>query len=840
MTAETQKLTKAEAKPFFSLKWKILLLILILFTAASSTMSYISYSRGIQIFQTQLSESIRNNATALLTQSRQNLIDIATIIATLSKQATSGSSELALANYLSQNWDIMSLEWDLESLILLEAGSYKLQVWGQDVNINIDQLVKSQGSGKSNPKTEIICNPNCSIYAVVPMYFISGEKRYLILGQGMTDFVMSFANKNHLKAALLRISDAENAKEDDHTWFTNIIGMTERDAYLPVIKQAAQKKTFNDLQYTGDFLTMPSGESYYIYATPILADSVTGDFLVLASDITLERDVLYQSMVRVIAISLVALIGMIVLIFYVLHDPMRRIQRQANLLPLLAQKKFLQVRKITAERRPRRLIQNELDVLEDTAITLSIELEQLMAQNEERAMALEHMALYDALTGLANRRMFTDELKALTHEGAQQTLTKTSAHAKASEAASTRFSVVFIDLDDFKRINDTLGHDVGDELLIEVSSRLRRLVRDTDIVARLGGDEFTLILKPLTQPQEAEAILGNILEHFQTPILLNGSDYKVSMSIGAAIGPDHGQTADDLMRCADMAMYKSKKNGKNCFFFFTDEMNDAMQNTLRFERELYDAVNSKEFKLYYQPIIDLQSGKVVALEALLRWCHPTKGIISADQFIDQLENNGQIFALGAQVFELACLGKRYLNNAGFSHLRLSLNMSSKQFTDPMLIDKLDSVLSFYKLLPRDFQIELNEQTVMTTASKQSTQLKILQEKGFNIAIDEFGTGHSSLAYLRELPLDLLKIHRSFLKGIPTERKSTEIVSAVAAMANKLDIKIIATGIEQPGQEVFIKEIGCEFGQGDYYYPPQPLEDLILDLKTSAFNPDTPK
>lgn len=261
----------------------------------------------------------------------------------------------------------------------------------------------------------------------------------------------------------------------------------------------------------------------------------------------------------------------------------------------------IQVRKITADNRPQRMSTNELDILEDTAITLSHELETLHAEIEGRTLALEHMALYDALTGLTNRRMFTDALKALTNEPASAQINAASNGIKTAQAETSNFSVVFIDLDDFKRINDTLGHDVGDELLIEVSTRLGKLVRETDIVARLGGNEFTLILKPLDNAQQAEIILSDILKHFQSPILLNGSDYKVCMSIGAAIGPDHGQTADDLMRRADMTMYKSKKNGKNCFYFFTEEMHEIMQSSLRFEQELYNAVNSKEFKLYYQP-----------------------------------------------------------------------------------------------------------------------------------------------------------------------------------------------------------------------------------------------
>lgn len=828
MTPEIPNPQRTDNKPFFSLKWKTLIVIVLVFIFASSAISYSTYSQGIQLFQSQLAASIRNNSSALLAQSRRSLIDIATIVSTFAKQASAGNSELALANFLAQNWDIISLEWGLESLMLLEGSTEILQAWGVELQIDVQDLIKDKNT--TQPQTEIVCAPDCSIYAIVPMYFIDGEKRFLIVGQGIEDFVMGFAQKNALKAALLRVSDANDQNAQLASWKASIAGMTERERYFPIIKKLAERTPFEKLSNKGKFITMPEGNSYYLYATPIIENGHTNEYLLLASDISQQRYLLYESLIEVILITLLGLIGVMALIFLVLNDPMRRIQRQANLLPLLAKREFAKARENTTKHQRKRYSQNELDILETTSIALSLELEQLHHDVEQRALELEHMALYDVLTGLANRRMFIEQLKTLTGESQAKPSKTLNANDASAQENTDRFAVVFIDLDDFKRINDTLGHDVGDELLISVSDRLNRLVRETDIVARLGGDEFTLILTPLESTAQAEKTLADILTHFKTPILLNGNDYKVSMSIGAAVGPDHGLIADDLMRCADMAMYKSKKNGKNCFFFFTDEMQEVLKNELRFEQELSHAVNSKEFVLYYQPIINLSTSKVVALEALLRWRHPTQGVISADKFIDALENNGQIFALGEQIFELACLGKLYLNNVGMQALRVSLNMSSKQFSDPMLIEKLDSVLTRHKLQARDFQIELTEQTVMTQANKQKKQLAILQEKGFKIAIDEFGTGHSSLAYLRELPLDLLKIDRGFIKDIPEQKRSTEIVSAVTAMAKKLNIKVIVTGIEKAAQEQFSKTIDCEFAQGDFYCAPQPLEALMTDLQ----------
>ncbi len=795
---------------FFSLKWKTLIIISLVFSLAVTIVSYIIYTEGIRLFQKQLAESIRNNSSALLSQNRRNLIEIGTSISLVSRGAESELSEKSLVEYLDNNWDLMELEWGLESLVIYDLSTQASLTWGRSPNLDVEFLL--QRDEAKGPSTSIICTDRCSIYAKIPMFFMSGEKKYLIIRTSLVDFIISFAKKNSLKAALLR-SDKLNSNLDYiPQWNIGIAGMTERAQYLPIIYQLSSKTVFDDVKNDGKTIITPENIAYYLYALPLQKDT---NYLLLANDISDEKKRAYNTMLNGGIITSLGLIGTIVMTFYVLNDPMRRIQQQAKLLPLLAKKKFGEVREKTNEHCRSRYIRNELDILEDTAIELSSELELLHGEIEKRTGELERMALYDVLTGLANRRMFVKQLKAL---------------IKNSQEHCERFAVVFIDLDNFKRINDTLGHHVGDELLIEVSKRLKSAVRDTDVVARLGGDEFTLLLPQLKNIQHAKMALDKVLEKFQDPVVLNKNDYKITPSIGAAIGPDNGMASDDLMRCADMAMYKSKKNGKNCYFFFTNEMNKVLQKEIKLEGELLEAVNAKEFRLYYQPIIDLSHGGIVGLEGLLRWLHPDRGLLGPVQFIDMLESNGQIIALGNQIFELACLGKLYLNNLGLENIRISLNVSAKQFNDPLLLDKLQTVLSNHHIHPESFQLEIVEQTLMTNIDKQAKQLRILQKLGFQIAIDDFGTGYSSLAYLKELPLDILKIDRSFIKDIPKQKSDMEIVSAVTAMAKKLNIKVVAEGIETSEHEAFLKGIDCEFGQGYFYSKPQPLEKLALYLK----------
>ena len=818
---ETQSVNSSDKKAFFSLKWKTLVIISLVFTLSNFTVSYIIYNDNSKLFQNQLAESIQNNSSALLSQNRQSLIELGISISFIGRNDALEESEKNLVEYLDNNWDLMELEWGLESLVIYDVSTKEKLFWGIDESLDINSLVKMDMI--KGPSTNIICKEYCSIYAKVPMFFMNGKKKYLIIGTGLVDFIINFAKKNDLKAALLRkVKTSTNNSEYIHQWDKNIVGLTDRNEYLPIINQLSQTSTFDHIIEEGKTLITEEDQFFYLYAIPLQNNNgdIETDYLLLANDITQEKNLIFESMKEGILISLIGLICSIVMMFYTLNEPMYRIQRQAKLLPLLAKKRFEEVREKIQRHRKKRFIRNELDILEETAIDLSSELEILHNEIEMRTNELERMALYDVLTGLANRRMYVDQLKNLILD---------------YQGHRDNFAVVFIDLDNFKRINDTLGHDIGDELLIEVAKRLKTAVREIDMVARLGGDEFTLLLPNIRNIQHAKKILNNVLSKFQKPVILNKMEYKITPSIGAAIGPENGTDSDDLMRCADMAMYKSKKNGKNCYFFFNTKMNEELQQEIKLESELLEAIDAKEFKLYYQPIIDLKTGYVVSLEGLLRWQHPSKGLLSPAHFLDMLENNGQIIFLGVQIIELACLGKHFLKNLGLDNIKISLNVSAKQFNNPLFLDRLQDTLDKYHLQPNAFQLEITEQTLMTNIDKQVKLLNNLQALGFNIAIDDFGTGYSSLAYLKELPLDVLKIDASFIRDIPTQSSDMEIVSAVVAMAKKLNIETVAEGIENHEQEQFLKNIDCDYGQGYFYGKAQPIELLLPSLKDRNFH-----
>jgi len=545
---------------FFSIKWKTLIIISVVFSFISISVGMFIFSTGSTLFQQQIANSIKNNSSALLAQQQKKLIEIGTSIAFLGGSAGNNTDQ-ALIQYIDKNWDLMELEWGIEYLAILDLTKATKDDWGDKPNFDIEAFIKDEKS--QGPITNITCQDRCLIYAKIPIFMLNGEKKFLVIAMGLVDFILNFAEQNDLKAALLRSQMDIKSTQSIKNWGLTIDGMTQRNEYRQILDRISALMSFDEIKSNGGIINS-NGSTYYLHAIELYQSTNQGDdYLLLASDITAEKSLLRESMAKSIILACVGLLSSILILFYVLNGPMRRIQHQAKLLPLLAKKEFALVRSSAKSNNRNSFTHNELDILEDTAVQLSVELEKLNMEIDKRTNELERMALYDVLTELANRRMFIEQLRGLIFN---------------SKRYNERFVVVFIDLDNFKKINDTLGHDVGDELLVEVSKRLKSSVRDSDIVARLGGDEFTLLLPQVPTDERAKIALSKVLAKFQKPMILGGSEYTITTSIGAAIGPDHGSNADELMRCADIAMYKAKKNGKNCFYIYSHDMGDSLKS----------------------------------------------------------------------------------------------------------------------------------------------------------------------------------------------------------------------------------------------------------------------
>lgn len=432
-------------------------------------------------------------------------------------------------------------------------------------------------------------------------------------------------------------------------------------------------------------------------------------------------------------------------------------------------------------------------------------------QAEER---IHFMAHHDALTGLPNRVLLQDRM------------TQAIAHARRS---GTQLAVLFIDLDDFKRINDSLGHEIGDRLLQLVGQRLQASLREGDSVARLGGDEFVLTLSTLVDGNDAGLVARKTMEILRLPFQVGGHEFHVTGSIGISLYPVDGKDVETLMRAADTAMYHAKEKGRCNCQFFTPALNKAVHQRLILENRLRHAVAADQFTLHYQPQIDMTTGAIISSEALLRWQRPGKAPMSCGAFIDTAEKTGLIVSIGEWALRQACRQLRYWHDVGYPQLRVAVNLSPRQFCQPNLPDTIARILEETGLAASDLDLEITEGILLQRSDDNIATLRQLSAMGIHLSLDDFGTGYSSLAYLQRYPIDGLKIDQSFVGAIAQSPSDRALVNAIIGMARSLDLSILAEGVETSQQASFLMDRGCTSAQGFYYsvaVAPEVFTDLL--------------
>ena len=436
--------------------------------------------------------------------------------------------------------------------------------------------------------------------------------------------------------------------------------------------------------------------------------------------------------------------------------------------------------------------------------------------SQSRAMALKmsHLAQHDFLTGLPNRVLLTERLS--------HAIGMAHRHHK-------RVALLFLDLDYFKHINDSLGHAIGDQLLQAVAERLAACVRATDTVCRQGGDEFVILLTEIEQPQDAAHVAEKLRAAFAVPQLVDGHEFHVSSSMGISVYPDDGIDADTVMQNADTAMYHAKASGRNNYQFFRADMNTRAVRRLFVESSLRRALKQGEFLLYYQPKIDLASGAITGAEALIRWLDPDLGLVYPGQFVSIAEECGLIVPIGRWVLREACRQVQAWLNSGLCAVPVAVNISAVEFRHKSFLEGVGLILKETGLAPRYLELELTESNLMHDAESSASLLDALKAMGAQLAIDDFGTGYSSLSYLKRFPIDTLKIDQSFVRDIATDADDATIVSAVIGMGRNLSKRVVAEGVETHEQLAFLRTQQCDEGQGFQFSHPLPAEDFALLL-----------
>ena len=419
---------------------------------------------------------------------------------------------------------------------------------------------------------------------------------------------------------------------------------------------------------------------------------------------------------------------------------------------------------------------------------------------------LHRQANYDVLTGLPNRMMAFDRINLEIHR---------------AKRSGQRFAVVFIDLDSFKNVNDTLGHAMGDQLLVAIGARLKGSLRDADTVARLGGDEFLILLPDVMNQAEVERVAERLLEAVSEPRELGTRRVSTQCSIGVAVYPDNGETVEVLMANADNAMYQAKALKAGSPIFFTDEMNTRLRERMQLEQDLNVAIESGQFALHFQPIIGTSAPRHRGAEALIRWYHPEKGLISPAEFIPLAEATGQIVRIGDWVLEQACRSWAAWQREGLEPGFLAVNVSRIQFRK-RLSRRLAELMAAYAIPPHALEIEITESVLLDDHHEIASELNNLRAAGVRLSLDDFGTGYSSLSYLKRFRFDLLKIDRSFVSGLPANADDVSLVKAILAMAKGLDLRVLAEGVETQGQLDFLAARGCDYAQG--YFIAKPMNE----------------
>lgn len=421
---------------------------------------------------------------------------------------------------------------------------------------------------------------------------------------------------------------------------------------------------------------------------------------------------------------------------------------------------------------------------------------------------LKHQAYHDTLTGLPNRFRFSEQLKLFVE-------------------SHNQMAVLFIDLDQFKMINDTRGHTIGDQILQQAAQRLVACVGTEGIVSRFGGDEFTVVL-PMNTQDEIAMVAEHIVSDIRRPFFIGNSEFYLRTSIGISLYPTNGTDIDTLIKNSDMAMYGSKASGGNNYQFFSSSMNHSLEERVNLERLLHTALANHEFVMYYQPQIDLRTRRVSGVEALIRWVHPERGLISPDQFIPIAEETGLIVSIGEWALRTACMQAKKWNREHQHPVHLSVNLSVKQFLPNDIVASVDRVLRETGLSPNLLELELTESIILQNTDSVLATMHRLKKLGVRISIDDFGTGYSSLAYLKDFPIDSLKIDRSFIHSLPHNDKNAAIISAIITLARNLGLKSVAEGVETTEQLHFFETEDCDVVQGYYFSRPLP-EDQINDL-----------
>lgn len=717
----------------------------------------------------------------------------------------------ATAFFFEHEFDYLQLNWQINDLWLfnnkLDLRFTTSRTEKNYILNDIEQVIKTQSS-----VSHIRCVQECQQQISMPILSNSGELVVLSVSSSLMEALAAVNRSTFAKLAVLGPENASlNAVELQNLIIKPPISFANREFMQKILMALPKDLPLSTMLDSGYRLALDSNV-YLLNLLPIDPHLESSIYLMFVHDISESSMAHNQYQEQVLSTSIIAVVFCVIALFLLTWRIRRRLLLIAEQLPLLAQKKYQEFR--THKSVKSWLFSDEIELLQDSANLLSEELESLDQKIEQNTRELENIAMYDRLTGLPNRNMLNHQLKKL---------------LAIMKRESNKLTVMFFDFDKFRKINDTHGHDVGDAFLVNAALRIRGCLRDSDMLFRFGADEFVVVFLENKHSEGAPFLATKLIESFKEPIAVDELLFYTSSSIGIASSVDSSILMDDLVRQSDMAMYASKDAGGNKYSTFNALMQKAVIRKVGLENEVRDALEKGEFSFALQPQVEIATGKLFGFEALIRWNHPERGFVPPDEFIPLIENTENMLKIGYWGLNKAFEILQQLDELGLSDLKIAVNLSASQFLDPDLLPFLREQIKAFNRNPSQIELELTERTVVADIEQTLETMRQLKAMGFIFSIDDFGTGYSSLAYLKQMPVDIIKIDRSFVSGMSDNNADMQIVSSTIAMVQKLGMQVVAEGVETCAQMKLLQSLSCEIGQGYFIARPIPESELYQML-----------